>query len=238
MTVLPHPQPAATADPAKLVALLQRSLPGASPSSLQLLAETARIRTVTPGDMITGQGEQIQMTLFITGYGAFRRTTISGQQLIMGVADPGYLFGFTSVVGLPSSVAVQALTTAEVATWSGPELRELAARDPGLAIAVIETLARFLSVLTEKVDGFLHQDARQRVIRILGRHRDLFFSDPAILSRSHLPALVGTTREMTGRVLRELERDGTVARDGATGLRLLRPDRLDAHITEMSDRAG
>ena len=33
---------------------------------------------------------------------------------------------------------------------------------------------------------------------------------------------------MTGRVLRELENEGTVARTGRTGLRLLRPERLDA----------
>jgi CRP-like cAMP-binding protein len=49
-----------------------------------------------------------------------------------------------------------------------------------------------------------------------------------LLSRAHLPSLVGTSREMTGRVLRELEREGTVARVGRTGLRLLRPDLLDA----------
>jgi hypothetical protein len=35
----------------------------------------------------------------------------------------------------------------------------------------------------------LHQDARRRVIRILARHRDLFFGDPAILTRAHLPTL-------------------------------------------------
>jgi hypothetical protein len=42
-----------------------------------------------------------------------------------------------------------------------------------------------------------------------------------------LPALVGTTREMTGRVLRQLEREGTIQRFGRGGLRLLRPDDLN-----------
>ena len=32
---------------------------------------------------------------------------------------------------------------------------------------------------------------------------------------------------MTGHVLRQLEREGTVARVGRSGLRLLRPDQLD-----------
>jgi hypothetical protein len=32
---------------------------------------------------------------------------------------------------------------------------------------------------------------------------------------------------MTGRVLRQLEREGTIERFGRAGLRLLRPDQLD-----------
>jgi hypothetical protein len=55
----------------------------------------------------------------------------------------------------------------------------------------------------------------------------VFFADPPIVSRAVLPGLVGTSREMTGRVLRELEREETVLRVGRTGLRLLAPDRLD-----------
>ena len=71
-----------------------------------------------------------------------------------------------------------------------------------------------LNAAVERIEGFLHQDARRRVLRILARHRELFFNEPAVLSRSHLPGLVGTSREMTGRVLRQLEREGTIERVG------------------------
>jgi hypothetical protein len=109
----------------------------------------------------------------------------------------------------------------------GSTFREALLGDPKLAIDVVDRLALFLTILTGKVDGFLHQDARRRVIRVLARHRDLFFSDPPVLSRAHLPGLVGTSREMTGRVIRDLERDGVVARVGRTGLRLLDATPLD-----------
>jgi CRP-like cAMP-binding protein len=120
-----------------------------------------------------------------------------------------------------------ALTECEVGQWQGAEVRRLAAADPGLALAAIDSMAWSLHQTIERIEGFLHQDARLRVVRILARHRELFFSEPAILTRAHLPSLVGTTREMTGKVLRELEREGTVARFGRTGLKLLRPDQLD-----------
>ena len=235
-TVEPR-QATPTASHDTVVGLVKRALPGARADTCHDLATTARLRTLAADDTITRQGERIPLTLMVRGYAAFQRTTLNGHQLIVGTAEPGYMFGFGSIGSILSSVEVVALTPAEAATWPGATIRRLAPQDPGFAIDVIERLARFLNVLTEKLDGFLHQDARLRVIRVLARHRDLFFGDPAILSRSHLPGLVGTSREMTGRVLRELEREGAVARVGRTGLRLLRPDLLDALIAESSTRA-
>jgi CRP-like cAMP-binding protein len=215
-------------DPVALRTLIERALPGAGPQTTQFLAETARVRSRRMQETIFRQGEPMPLTLVVRGYGAFRRTTIDGRQLTIGIANPGDLFGFGSIASTRSTVDLVALTDGDAATWKGPEVRRLAASDPGFALDVIDQMAAFLNLITQKVDGFLHQDARRRVVRILARHRDLFFADPAILSRAHLPSLVGTSREMTGRVLRELEREGTVARVGRTGLRLVHPEQLDA----------
>jgi CRP-like cAMP-binding protein len=208
--------------------LIERALPGSRYETSQLLAEAAHVRRVRTEELVFRQGEPIPLTLMIRGYGVFRRTTVDGQQLIIGIANPGEMHGFSSVASTNSTVDLVALMDCEVALWRGPEVRRLAASDPGFALAMIDKMALSLKMVTQKVDGFLHQNARRRVIRVLARHRDLFFSSPVLLSRAHLPSLVGTSREMTGRVLRELEREGTVARVGRTGLRLLRPDRLDA----------
>jgi CRP-like cAMP-binding protein len=113
-----------------------------------------------------------------------------------------------------------------VALWPGPAIRALASVDPALAFAAIDSMAASLHQTLERIEGFLHQDARGRVLRVLARYEELFFGTPAVLTRTHLPWLVGTSREMTARVLRQLEREGTVERFGRTGLRLLRPDQL------------
>jgi len=176
--------------------------------------------------------------MFVRGHGAFQRTTVEGQQVMTAIAGPGELYGITSISGTMSTVDLFALHNSEVAVWDGEDFRQLAAHDPKLALDVIDRLASFLAMLNEKVDGFLHQDARRRVIRILARHRDLFFSEPPILSRPYLPALVGTSREMTGSVLRRLEREGTIARVGRTGLRLLDAARLELDDTMPMRRAG
>ena len=205
-----------------------KTLPCSRPESAAALAASARLRRFGPDETIFRQGEEIQVVLLVRGHAVFQRTTVDGQQVTVGIALPGELFGVTSVSSPIASVEMVALNDVELASWSGEDVRRLAAADPGLALNIADRLATILNNLTHKVDGFLHQDARRRVVRILARHRDLFFSDPPVLSRSHLPGLVGTSREMTGRVLRELENEGTVARTGRTGLRLLRPERLDA----------
>jgi CRP-like cAMP-binding protein len=208
--------------------MIERALPGSRYETSRTLAEAGHVRRVRIEELVFQQGEPVPLTLCIRGYGAFRRTTVDGQQVIVGLIAPGEMVGFSSVASTHSSVDLVALVDSEVALWRGPEVRRLAAADPGFALAMIDQMAVSLNVITEKVDGFLHQNARRRVIRVLARHRDLFFANPVLLSRAHLPSLVGTSREMTGRVLRQLEREGTVARVGRTGLRLLRPDRLDA----------
>jgi CRP/FNR family cyclic AMP-dependent transcriptional regulator len=213
-------------------------LPGAGHDTIHSLVASADVRRLRAEDVIFRQGEPARLSLIIRGHAAFRRTTVDGQQVVVGIAVPGDLYGITSMSAAVSSVDYVALTDCETAVWMGPEVRQFVALDPDFALDMLDRLASFLNILTEKVDGFLHQDARRRVVRILARHGDLFFADPPIVSRAILPGLVGTSREMTGRVLRELEREGTVVRVGRTGLRLLRADRLDPEATRQSRDAS
>ena len=146
---------------------------------------------------------------------------MSGHDLSSGIGRPGVLFGFSCMASVASSVELVAVTDCHVAQWPGAEIRALAGEDPGLAIDAVDSIATSLHAMIERIEGFLHQDARLRVIRILARYQDLFFGDPPTLTRAHLPALIGTSREMTGRVLRQLEAEGVVERIGRGRLRLL-----------------
>jgi CRP-like cAMP-binding protein len=210
----------------ELYRLLARSLPACRPQTLATLVETARIRTLKRAASLYRQGATVPLTLIIRGYAAARRTTASGQEIVSGVAPAGELFGWSGLAAQPSSVELVALTEVDVAQWPGQEIRALAAIDSAIAFAAIDSMAASLHSAIEGIEGFLHQDARGRVLRVLARHRELFFGNPAVLTRTHLPGLVGTSREMTARVLRQLEREGTVERFGRAGLRLLRPDQL------------
>jgi CRP-like cAMP-binding protein len=175
------------------------------------------------------QGEPVPLTVILSGFGIARRTTASGKEIFCGVATAGVVFGWSGIAAIPSSVELVALADCEVGQWSGADLRELAAVEPALALVAADSMAVAMHAAVERFEGLLHQNARSRVIRVLAQHRHLFFGEPAVLDRAHLPGLVGVTREMTGRVLRQLEREGIVGRVGRSGLRLLRPEQLDAN---------
>jgi CRP/FNR family cyclic AMP-dependent transcriptional regulator len=207
--------------------LLVQALPNAAPETIETLVETAQLRAVDPGDVVFRQGETIPFTLVIRGYGAFRRTTTDGRQLVLGIVSPGWLIGHPGIAGRAASQDLVAITPTTVARWSGTQVRALVLADPGLAVSVIDTMARFWGKTIERLDGLIHQEARGRVLRVLAEYRDLLFGEPPVLPRTLLPGLVGTSREMTGRVLRTLEAEGVIARVGRRGLRLLAPAALE-----------
>ena len=205
---------------------LGRILSRVSPESIDALVRMARFRSVAPGVPVYRQGEPALLTLLLRGYAVSQRTTEDGRRFLFAIGKAGLLFGYSSVSGVPSSVEIVAITTCDVAQWSGRDVRPLLERDPALAMAAVDSHSASLHLAMEEIERFLHQDSRRRVVRILDRYRSLFFGESAILDRGDLTGLVGTTREMTSRVLRQLEREGTVARVGRSSLVLLEPERL------------
>jgi CRP/FNR family transcriptional regulator, anaerobic regulatory protein len=238
----PHaarPTAGGTGDPSTdLLNQIADALPRARNETHRSLERTARVRTLVPDEIIFRQGDPIPLTLMLDGHGALRRTTADGRELVLGIAARGWLFGFSSIARSLAGVDLVAVTPTEVAVWPGDEVRSLVVDDPGLALDVIDGMAKYLVHLSDRLDGFIHQEARRRVLRVLAEYEDLFFGDRQVLSRRQLPGLVGTSREMTRRVVRELEREGVIARVGRHGLRLVSPTRLHQAVGLSSSEAS
>jgi CRP-like cAMP-binding protein len=209
-----------------LLAQIAKVLPRARKESHRRLERTASLRTLVPAEVAFRQGDPVPLTLVLCGHAALRRTTADGRELVLWVATRGMLFGFSSIAGSPAGADLVAVAPTEVAVWPGNKVRPLVGDDAGLALDVIDGMAKSVVHLGDRLDGFIHQDARRRVLRVLAEYEQLFFGDAPVLARLHLPGLVGTSREMTGRVVRQLEREGIIARAGKRGLRLVSPDRL------------
>ena len=208
--------------------LIGEVFPHSRPDTRRSLMRTARLSSVEAGRPILRQGDDSSIALVLEGHVALRRTTADGRQLIMNIVTRGGLASMLSMATSPASADAIALTPTHAALWLGVDVRSLATVDSGLAIDILDHVLRSLEDVVGRFDGLIYQDASRRVARVLLEHADLFFSERPVLTRAHLPSMVGTSREMTGRVLRLLEARGLVSRVGRNRLRLLDPAGLTA----------
>jgi CRP-like cAMP-binding protein len=188
----------------------------------------AAVRTYSADDMIIRQGDASSLALVMDGHVAVRRTTLDGRQFMVRIVGRGRMSPVLPLAAIPASADAVALTSSVAAVWRSEEFRSLATTDPGLGVDLLDDVLDSLDEVMQRLDGLLYQDAIRRVARVLELNADLFFAEPPVLTRTHLPSLVGTSREMTGRVLRVLESRALVARVGRDRLRLLDPDGLAA----------
>jgi CRP/FNR family transcriptional regulator, cyclic AMP receptor protein len=217
--------------------LLKARFPHADSETLRILSLAAQIRAHIANDVVHRQGDDVPLRLVLDGFGAARRMSVDGRELVVAVLRRGDLIGFLGLASLPAASDFVALTDFKSAEWSSDRIRSLATADPGLAVDLVESSAAALAMITQRLDGLIYQNSRTRVARVLADYRDLFFESPPVLLRSHLPSLVGTSREMTGRVLRQLERERIVSRTGH-GLVLLSAKKLQRLAEGMASKPG
>jgi CRP-like cAMP-binding protein len=201
--------------------VIDEIFPGSRAETRHALAASAVVRRYAPRQVILRQGDESSVALVLDGHAAARRTTDDGRQLIVRIVTRGGLAPLLPLAARPASADIVALTPSPVAVWRADEMRSLATADPGLAVDLLDKVLLSFEGVVKRLDGLLHQDAVRRVARVLSLHAELFFSEPPVLPRSNLPILVGTSREMTGRVLRVLESRQILVRVGRDRLRLL-----------------
>jgi CRP-like cAMP-binding protein len=215
-----------------LAEVIGEAFPHSSEDKRRLLAALARVRKFDAGQDLIRQGDTSSLALVLDGHVAVRRTTVDGRQLIVRIVARGELAGILPLASRPASGDAVALTPGSAAVWHADEIRSLASADSGLAVDLLDHVLATFEGVVWRLDGMLHQASLRRVARVLVANADLFFAEPPVLTRGDLPGLVGTSREMTGRVLRILETLHLVARVDRTGLRLLDAAGLE-HLAEF-----
>jgi CRP-like cAMP-binding protein len=200
---------------------IAEAFPRSRPETRTALAVAAHIRAFAARHMIGRQGDEEHVAMVLEGYVALRRTTTDGRQLIIRIVTHPSLTQVLPLAGRGAAGDSLTLTPSVAAIWQGSEVRALANVDPGLAGDLLDHALVTFEDTMGRLDGLGYQNAGRRVAAMLQEHAELFFTDQPVLQRSDLPGLVGTSREMTGRVLRVLEARRVVERVGRDRLRLL-----------------
>jgi len=203
---------------------LARLLPEAEAGTLRRLEQTARHHTFGRRDLLHARGMLLPPFVTLEGHVIARRVAETGQVRAALIAGPGYLGGLRSISDPDGEATYElvALSAGAWATWDARSLRELALQDAGLAVGLLDRSSDLSVVLNMRLDERSFESARQRMAGILTQYGKVIFDTPhPVAQRADLAALIGTSRVMMYRALRELEANGLVERQRGGGINVL-----------------
>ena len=147
-----------------------------------------------------------------------------GRELVLAYLNPGDFFGEIGLFNEHTnrSALVRAKTSCEVASISYDKLKSMSTLFPDLLFAISSQLANRLRKMNRKIGDLAFMDVSGRVARSL---LDLCKEPDAMthpdgmqirVTRQELGRIVGCSREMVGRVLKNLEEQHLISVSGKT----------------------
>ncbi|HHH45417.1 MAG TPA: cAMP-activated global transcriptional regulator CRP [Thiotrichales bacterium] len=148
----------------------------------------------------------------------------NGHEIVLAYLNKGDFFGEMGLFGEDTtrSAWVRTRTECELAEISYAKFRQLAKEDPEILFALATQMAARLRTTSRKVSDLAFLDVTGRVARTL---LDLCKQPDAMthpdgmqirITRQEIGRIVGCSREMVGRVLKNLEEQGLITARGKT----------------------
>lgn len=199
-----------------------------SPEELQAAAQLFTVRSYPKDAIVATEGDHLDMfNIILSGRIQWFWIDEAGHQLKLQAEGPGGHFADTTLAGEPILMSVITLENMRVASIPMTDFKRLLLRNPQLAIALLMDVVARLRRTLRATKTLTMEEVYGRVVKLLLARAVESDSKLVIehLTHSEIGHRVGATREMVGRVLRDLARGGYIetARGRVTILR--RPPR-------------
>jgi len=179
------------------------------------------IRTFPKDTLVAAEGDRLEVfNVILSGSLQWLFSDEDGHRLRFGVEEPGGHFADTTLFGEPILMSIIALEPLRVASIPLDDFRGLLLRHPQLAVDLLGDVVARLRRLLKSTRTLTMEEVYGRVVKLLlagatdsaGGQR---------LTHAHIGERVGATREMVGRILRDLAKGGYIemARGRITVLR-------------------
>ena len=184
-----------------------------SAKDLERAAPLFTARSYPKHAIVTNEGDRLEMFNFILSGNvqAFWRDD-AGQQLKLGIDGPGDHFSDVTLNGEPILVSHVALTDLRVASIRMIDLKQLLVRHPQVTLVLLMDVVARLRRLVQRTKMLTMEDVYGRVVKLL-LASSVDADGKMIIQRlthAEIGQRVGATREMVGRVLRDLAKGGYV----------------------------
>jgi CRP/FNR family cyclic AMP-dependent transcriptional regulator len=195
-----------------------------SRQELQAAAKHFTLRSYPKDTIVASEGERLDLfNVIIAGRIQFFWRDEAGHQVKLGIDGPGGHYSDVTLDGEPILMSVVALEDLRVASIPIGGMKQLLLRHPQVGLVLLMDVVARLRRLVQRTKNFTMEDVYGRVVKLL--LASAVETDGRLvadrLTHAEIGHRVSATREMVGRVLRDLERGGyiEVARTRVTILR-------------------
>ncbi|MEY4414287.1 MAG: hypothetical protein RIQ53_1580 [Pseudomonadota bacterium] len=208
--------------------VMLRGLPLLKPLSDALcsrLAAQSEIQHFARGERVVLQGQRDDaLYIFLSGRAYATRTGPTGRDVLYDVLEYGSHIGELGLIdGEAHAATVRCITPCKVLIVPGAEFLTCMAQSPELTQLLTHSLVQRLRHANHRIASLALQDVKARVLSHLHA-----ISSPADgcrilnkpLNRTELAYTVGASREMVSRIVKVLQRQGTLREDADGTTRL------------------
>ena len=195
-----------------------------TPSQAEGVSEAVVKRRFKRGELIVEQGKKSNaLFIILTGRCRVFTSDSRGREVILANMQPGDYIGEMSLIdNEPHSASVRAEVQTDVLMLGRLEFARCLPENTSMAYAVMKGLVQRLRSADRKIESLALMDVYGRVARALleaaepGTDGNHFIRDK--VSRQDLAKMVGASREMVSRVMKDLEERGFIETQASGGL--------------------
>lgn len=199
-------------------------------TELAYVRQVTRERSIQRGELLLLEGEPGERLYYLlSGRVKVYKTSAEGKEQVLRIFQAGETFNEVPIFdggANPASALVLEAGTAYVLHRA--DIGRLLSEHPPIALAVIRVLASRLRHMVGLVEDLSFRHVSARVAKALLLHSEAIEGKtPHRLTQQELAALVGTAREVVGRVLKAFEQEGVIDLEQGR-ITILNRERLEA----------
>ena len=199
--------------PADAVAPLQ-------PETLRGIASTGVVRTFPRNTVLINEGDQgDSVFVILSGRVKIFSSNEAGREFVIDFHGPGEYVGEMTLDGAPRSASVITVEPTTCAVVNRAQLRDFILAHPDFAMHLIERLIHRVRVTTGNLKSLALSDVYGRLVRLLyalAKEVDGRQIVPEKLTQQEIADRVGASRDMIGKLMKDLVAGGYLAVEDRT----------------------
>jgi CRP/FNR family cyclic AMP-dependent transcriptional regulator len=188
---------------------------------LRLLAGVVTRKSVTRGTTIMAAGDPTDsLYIVISGRLKVMMSDAEGKEVILSILGSGEFFGEMGLIDdSPRSASVVSIEACELLCVTKRDFKRCLAENFDMAMAVMRGLVRRLREADRKINSLALLDVYGRVARLLIDMSEDVDGNKVVtkrLPKQDIAKMIGASREMVSRVMKDLQLGGFIEMRGST----------------------